>query len=158
MPAKFYERIDAVISGQDDTGSGRLDIWRIGLRAFERSGVLGAGLDNFPLLYQGYVPGAGTSSHNMYLGVLIDLGVPGLAMMLAAIASGLLAVWRVRSAGHGSIALSALEAACIGTLMSGMFGDILWTKSFWLAWILLAWAMYSEKRAGDTADALAPRG
>ena len=78
-------------------------------------------------------------------------------MMLAAIGSGLLAVWRTRSAGQGSILLSALEAACIGTLMSGMFADILWTKTFWLAWILLTWAMHSEKRSGETTDALVPR-
>jgi hypothetical protein len=42
--------------------------------------------------------------------------------------------------------------------MSGMFADILWRKSFWLAWILLAWAMYSEKRADDTSDAFVRRG
>jgi O-antigen ligase len=151
-PARFYERIDALISGQDDTGSGRLDIWWVGLRAFEQSGLLGAGLENFRVLYRGYVPGAGNSSHNMYLTALIDLGVPGLAMMLAAIASSLLAVWRFRSAGHDSI------VACIATLMAGMLGDILWTKSFWLAWILLTWAMSSEKRADDTADTFVPRG
>jgi O-antigen ligase len=159
MPAAFYERMEATISGQEDTGSGRLDIWRTGLRAFEeQSRFLGAGLDNFRLLYQGYVPGPGVSAHNTYLMTLIDLGIPGLAMMLAAIASGLLAVRRARSAGHGSIALSALEAGCIGTLMGCMFGDIVWTKLFWLAWILLTWAMYSAERAGDTSDAVVPRG
>jgi O-antigen ligase len=151
MPDAFYQRMYAVMSGEDDTGSGRLDIWRTGLQEFERFGVLGAGLSNFSRVHQD-----GRAAHNIFLMMLIESGVPGLAMMFAAIASGLLAVRRARSAGHGSIVLSALEAACIGTLMSGMFADTLWRKSFWLAWILLTWAMYSEKRADDSADALVP--
>jgi exopolysaccharide production protein ExoQ len=160
MPDTFYQRIDALISGQDDTGSGRLDIWRTGLRIFvERSGFLGAGLDHFPLLHSYYEPGLGeVSAHNIYLMVLIDLGVPGLAMMLAAIVSGLFAVRRARSSGHGSIPLAALEAACIGTLITGLFLESLFTKSFWMPWILLNWAMYSEKRPDDTSDAFIPRG
>jgi O-antigen ligase len=159
MPDAFHQRMNAVISGEDDSGSGRLDIWRIGLRAFEeRSLFLGAGLDNFPVLYEDYSPGSGKSAHNMYLGVLVDLGIPGLAMMLAAIASGLLAVWRARSTNSDSIALSALEAACVGMLMASLFGDLQWRKTFWLTWILLAWATYAEKRSDDTPDALVPHG
>jgi O-antigen ligase len=156
-PDAFYQRIDDVISGKDDTGSGRLDIWRTALQALERSGVLGVGLDNFPLLYKGFVPGRGAGSHNVYLTALLDLGVPGLAMMLAAMVSSLLAVWRVRSSGQGSVVLSALEAACVGLLISSVFGDILWTKMFWMAWILLTWAIYSEKSADNTSDASAAR-
>jgi O-antigen ligase len=156
-PDKFYQRIDDVISGQDDTGSGRLEIWGTALQALERSGVLGVGMENFPLLYRSYVPGRPVGSHNVYLTALLDLGVPGLAMMLAAMVSGLLALWRARSAGHSSIVLSALEAAYIGTLALCVFGDILWTKTFWMAWILLTWAIYSEKRADVTSDVVVPR-
>jgi O-antigen ligase len=152
VPDKFYERIDAVISGQDDTGSGRLDIWWTGLQGIERSGVLGVGLNNFSRYHED-----GYAAHNIFLMVLIESGFPGLALMLAAIASGLLAVQRARSAGHGSTVLSALEAACIGTLVSGMFADTLWRKSFWLAWILLTWTMYSEKRDDDGAASVPSR-
>jgi O-antigen ligase len=156
MPDNFYRRMNDLISGQDDTGSGRVDIWRTGVQALERSGFLGVGLDNFPLLYKMYAPGRGTGSHNIVLTALLDFGVPGLVLMLTAIGSGLLAVRRARRAGQGSVALSALEAACIGTLMTGMFADILWTKSFWLAWILLTWTMYAEERS-DASDTFVPR-
>jgi O-antigen ligase len=159
MPATFYERIDALVSGQDDTGSGRLDIWRTGLRIFvERSGFLGAGLDNFNSLLGFYSPGYERTAHNIYLLVLVELGVPGLAMMLAAIASGFFAVWRARSSGDNSIALAALEAACIGELITGFFLSSLFTKSFWMPWILVTWAMYSEKRSNETSDAFVHRG
>jgi O-antigen ligase len=157
-PDTFYQRIDDVVSGKDDTGSGRLDIWRTAFEVWEQAGVLGVGLDNFPLLYKAAVPGSGTSTHNTYLTALLDLGVPGLAMMLAAVASGLLAVRRARSRGHDSIVLSALEAACIGLLVLCMFGDLLWRKVFWLAWILLTWAMYADQGRNDTLDAPGLRG
>jgi hypothetical protein len=74
-------------------------------------------------------------------------------MMLAAMISGLLAVWGARAAGQGGIVLVALEAACVGALMSCVFGDVLFTKSFWLGWILLTWAIYSEKTSDDTSGA-----
>jgi O-antigen ligase len=157
MPDAFYARFETLASGEDD-GSGRLGIWRIGLQAIERSGILGAGLSNFPVLHNAYVPGSRFIAHNSYLAVLVEFGVFGVALMLAAIASSFLAVQRTRRAGHGSIALSALEAACIGVLASSMFGDTLWTKSFWLAWILLTWAMHVEKRTREpSGDALVPR-
>ena len=59
--------------------------------------------------------------------------------------------------GHRSIALNALEAACVGVLMAGLFADNLFTKSFWLAWILLAWAMYSEKPKDEPSDGFVQR-
>jgi O-antigen ligase len=160
MPDAFYARFDALISGRDDTGSGRLEIWRTGLMAFERSGFFGAGLYNFPVLYGAYIPGPRAAPHNIYLATLIDFGVPGVVMLLAAIGSGLLAVRRIRLAGRSSIAVSALEAACIGTLVSALFVDVLWTKSFWLVWILLSWAMHSEDASKDVPvpqSALLPR-
>jgi O-antigen ligase len=157
MPDAFYERFETLATGEDD-GSGRLGIWRTGLQALERSGILGAGLHNFPVLHGAYVPGSRFVAHNSYLAILVEFGIPGIALMLAAIAGSFLAVQRIRKAGHGSIALSGLEAACIGMLASSMFGDTLWTKSFWLAWILLTWATYVEKQSrGPSEDALVPR-
>jgi O-antigen ligase len=157
-PDAFYERIDAMVSGKDDTGSGRLEIWRTAFQALERSGFLGAGLDNFPLLYKGFSPGKGTGSHNTYLTALLDLGVPGLLMMLVAVAVSVLAVWRFQRGGHRSFALHALEAACVATLVNCLFGDYLWTKGFWLAWTLLTWAMYSENEPAGTSRVPVPHG
>jgi O-antigen ligase len=156
MPG-IYTRFDAVISGED-TGSGRLEIWQTGLQMVERSGFFGVGLTNYSVLHGMYVPGHHSAAHNVFLSTLVDHGVPGLAMMLAAILSGLLAVSRARSAGRDSIALSALEAACIGTLVSNVFADYIWTKTFWLVWILLFWAIPSGKRSGETSqDVITPR-
>ena len=56
MPNAFYKRFEDRSQARRYR-LGRLDIWRTGLRMLERSGFLGAGLDNFPLLYGAYVPG-----------------------------------------------------------------------------------------------------
>ena len=85
---------------------------------------------------------------------LLDLGVPGLLMMLIAVAVSLLAVWRFQRAGHRGFVLHALEAACVATLVNCLFGDYLWTKSFWLAWTLLTWAMYSDNEPAGTSRIL----
>jgi hypothetical protein len=45
------------------------------------------------------------------------------------------------------VLLLALEAACVGMLVSAFFGDRLWSKVFWLPWILLTWATYSAREA-----------
>jgi O-antigen ligase len=157
MPAAFYERVDAMISGEDNTGSGRTEIWKTGVGALGEYGVVGAGLNNVRAAYKAYGSIIGHTAHNVYLLVWLELGIVGLTLLLAAIATSLLAVRRARSAGHGSVALSALEAVCIGTLIGGMFGDSLWTKSFWQVWILLTWATYSETRSDNTSDAFMPR-
>jgi O-antigen ligase len=151
MPSALYERFDALVSGQDD-GSHRLEIWRTGLRMLDQSGIFGAGLYNFPRLYASYAGGQ-VAAHNIYLSSLIDLGIPGLAMLLAAIATTLLAVWKVTRAAPASTDLSALEAACIGTLTSGLFFENIFTKSFWLVWMLLTWAVYIETRSDDGSGA-----
>jgi hypothetical protein len=73
-------------------------------------------------------------------------------MMLVAMAVTLQTVWRAQSPG-GSVVLGALEAAFVGMLMSCIFGDVLWTKGFWLTLTLLTWAINSEKQAAGMSGA-----
>jgi O-antigen ligase len=144
MPDKFYERTGALATGADSTGSGRTEIWEIGLEALARYGLIGAGLDNFPEVFLQYTPYK-MSAHNTYLMVGVELGIIGLALLLAALASHLLAAWRARGVGRGAITLAALEGACFGMLTSAMFADVLYRKIFWLTWIRLTWAVYCEQ-------------
>jgi O-antigen ligase len=141
-PAKFYERMTAVVSGEDDTGSGRTEIWKTGVYALADFGLTGAGLNNFKAVYKRYVAtDRGTAAHNTYLMIWVELGTPGLLAMLAAIASGFLALRGVRRGAHGSILLPASEAACVAMLVTAVFGDQMWLKTFWLPWILLVWSV-----------------
>jgi O-antigen ligase len=152
MPSKFYDRINAMVSGEDDTGSGRTEIWKAGIDALGDFGLVGAGLNNFTEVYKLTVASAkGIAAHNMYLMIAVELGIPGVVLLLAAIAGGLFALWRLRRSGHHSITLAVCEAIAIGMLVSAMFGDRLWSKSFWLLWILLNWSVSVESREASVA-------
>jgi hypothetical protein len=142
MPDLLFERAESVFTGADSTGSGRTEIWKIGVRALERFGVTGAGLANFPAAYiQNAYPAFGKHSagHNMYLSTWVELGAVGLILLLVV----LFGHWRVSrpaKGGNSATALTAaLEAACIGFLVVTFFGDWLWDKTLWMQWILIVW-------------------
>jgi O-antigen ligase len=151
MPVTFYDRIGLVLTGEDATGSGRTEIWKVAVGALERFGILGAGLDNFVEVHRFYVvhgpSGYGSGAHNSYLMVWVELGAPGLALLLAALGSHFLVLRSARKAGRGGAVLAGLEAACVGVLTFGFFGDVLWQKDFWLAWILLSWGTFCAEQS-----------
>jgi O-antigen ligase len=153
MPDKFYERVVSV-GAEDPSGAERLGVLEAGLASVERFGIVGAGLDSFVDVYKLYAASAqGWGPHNMYLLVLIELGIIGLVLMLAALGSHLLAVRNARKAGHGGVVLAALEAGCVGLLTLGLFSDQIWKKAFWLAWMLLTWAVYCERQSDRAEEA-----
>jgi O-antigen ligase len=83
----------------------------------------------------------------------VELGIVGLFFMMAAIISQLRSVrtWTRKFAEERDPHLLAVESACLGVLASGLFLDIVWTKAFWLPWILLAFYTRIRKRNSVTA-------
>jgi hypothetical protein len=134
MPHSFFTRL-----GLSDRGAGRLDIWMASMHLLPRYGFFGAGWNNFIVAYTGiagHAPsfrGYTRGSHNIYIGMLIEVGIVGLIFLL-------LAFWsQLRKAA--TRALIPYEAACWAMLVMGFTLDIVWRKSFWFAWILLAMAV-----------------
>ena len=156
VPGPLLDRVDLLFTGEDATGSGRLDIWQIGFQAVQRFGILGAGLDSFPSVYGMYAPlgprVSGAGAHNSFLMVWVELGVLGLVLILAVLAGHLFALRRARKAGRAGLAAAALEAACFAALALSMFGDEVWTKQFWLPWILLTWATYFPRELHEVSN------
>jgi len=155
MPASFFQRIGSVTAGEDSTGSGRTAIWSIGMRAVPDFAFVGAGFNNFDMVYRQYsveytARTSGQGAHNTYLAVSLELGLIGLVLMLGAVGAHLLAARHARAAGHVSVTLIATEAACVGMLTSAFFGDVLATKPFWLTWTILAWAISSGQSAAHS--------
>lgn len=148
MPAEFHERIQAVLHGEEVTGSGRTEIWRVGIRALSEYGLFGAGLDNFPRVHARYVTegpvAEAVGAHNSYLMVAVELGAIGLIALLAALRSHLLSARLAHSHGSTMAALLPVEAALYGLLVVNMFGDYLYEKILWLTLILLVWANTSR--------------
>jgi O-antigen ligase len=148
MPAAFFDRILAV-GDKDATGSGRTKIWSIGLEALESNWLVGAGFKSFLDVYSRTVPlplgQGGRAAHNIYLAISVELGIVGLVLFLGAITSHLVMGARRARGGTSSetttIVVRSMEAACYGVLVTSFFIDALWSKYFWLLWILLAWSV-----------------
>jgi O-antigen ligase len=142
LPNLFYQRLKEAPAGR---GTGRYDIWLVGLEIVKGYPVIGAGLANFPMAYQqlaghalvfphrGYIRDA----HNMYLQVCGEMGVIGFGLFVAAICSQLRAVRYASNHGLRHFGVG-IEAACWGQLAAGLSADIAWTKPFWLTFTLLS--------------------
>jgi O-antigen ligase len=144
MPAAFFDRI-ASVADRDSTGAGRTEIWKVGIAALEHHGVIGGGFRNFGEIYGRTVPlnpdQGGRAAHNMYLATWVELGVVGLALLLAALGCHLWAARRARGPGSRALVTRAAQAAGFGALVVAFFGDPQWTKDFWLPWVLMAWGV-----------------
>ncbi len=139
--------------GTHDRGAGRFDIWMVGWAALKHYAVVGAGLGNFPVVYNDYA-GAGeqlymkqeNNSHNIYLEVAVEQGLIGLTLLFITIRTQFRSTSAARKHLNVSpIMLVACEAGFCSVLIAGFFGDILWDKTFWLAWVFLAFAITLQK-------------
>jgi O-antigen ligase len=155
MPANFFSRI---LQAGATGGDGRLDIWQAGAVALKQYWLTGAGIGNFWVAYKeyaGYAPrfqGYMRGSHNTYLNVAVELGIVGFLLMSAALVSQLRSVSRLRARlGKVPIQVVAFESSCWSMLVFGLFGDMLWTKPFWLNWMLLLMAVRLAEELFDAA-------
>lgn len=142
MPALFFARVQTAMSSR---GAGRFDIWQTGVSAFEHYGLVGAGLNNFPEVYDKFAAdakqfrGFHRDPHNIYLGIGVEMGAVGLLLFLGGVKSQLRDVQRFYAAAKAFEApmVVACEAACWGMLIAGFSGTFVWNKFFWLTWVYL---------------------
>ena len=76
------------------TGSGRFELWQIGLEIFKSNPVFGIGWYNF-LFYNVSYYGGTNYAHNTFLEVLVELGVVGFLLYLAFHTSVILKFYRL---------------------------------------------------------------
>jgi len=140
MPSVFFARFrEASESG----GAGRIDIWTVGFKAFENYAARGAGLNNFPYAYTEYMGeaphyrGAYRDPHNIYLSIGVESGIIGLLLFAVSVRSQFRNSISLRDQVSGYNLLLASEAACWALLVFGFFGNVLWSKAFWLPWMLM---------------------
>ena len=143
------ERLSTALSSG---GTGRIDIWSVGLNIFSSNPLIGVGFGNFPVAFTPEVirdtnvpgleitvldPGAG--SHSIIIGTHTELGVIGFALL----ASFLWAA--VASRGVGS-AWSVVHASLVALLVQALFLDILNRKHVWLILALVLGLIWREAR------------
>jgi O-antigen ligase len=140
----------AHLNDSDKTGSGRTDIWTVGMRMVRDRPVTGIGAGNFAettvdyLLQPGviqhdeYIIDLPKVAHNIYLQVLAELGGVGLALFLAilgfAVLTPLRAARNFAAAGRRSEELMAraVSIALCGFLAAMFFSSQLYSKAMWL--------------------------
>jgi O-antigen ligase len=131
-------------------GTGRTDIWTVGGRMVSANPVLGSGSGNFTvssihyllqpgaLTHSEYIAETPTVAQNMYLEVLAELGIPGLALFVSVIvfclACMLAALSRFRALEKRSLAAlaMAISAALIGLLAADIFSSEEYARNLWL--------------------------
>ena len=128
------ERADLALSSG---GSGRTDIWSVGLRIFESSPVQGVGLSNFPVAFTPDLVRAtpveitnpatlvNRAPHNIVIGTLGELGLIGLALL----AMFLVPISLRRGWGPDA---TAVQAGLASLLILALFLDVLNRKEVWL--------------------------
>ena len=131
-------------------GTGRTDIWTVALRMVGDDPVRGVGAGNFQTVSVHYLLRPGSIlrdefivdrpqvAHNMYLHVLAELGIVGLALFLALLAAGVSAAWRAARlfAARGDPFLEscarALVLAMVALLVADCFASDQLNKELWL--------------------------
>lgn len=131
-----------------DGGTGRTDIWIVGVRAFHSAPVEGVGLGNYteaaarnidePGLIRrtDLIIGDTKVAHNMYLHVVTEVGIVGLVLFLTLIAASLgVAATAIRSASTYAptgLLFRALLAGTIGVLSANVFISGQYETELWI--------------------------
>jgi putative inorganic carbon (hco3(-)) transporter len=145
-------------------GSGRSDLWTVGLRMVRAHPVSGVGVGNFPVVSRNYVLQPGTLlrsdlifssepkiAHNTYLQIAAETGVPGLLLFLGIVLACLsctLRAARLWARRHDRVmeALArSLLLALIGMLVADFFISQMYSKLLWVG-LALAPAMLAVAR------------
>jgi exopolysaccharide production protein ExoQ len=148
-------------------GSGRTDIWIVGLSILASAPLLGVGLGNFGMAFTSYAISqasgasgaggalfAGRGAHNVLLATAVETGVIGGVLLVAF--SGVALARSIDDRGN------VVRMALISLYVQAMFLDILQQKQLWLflalAFGLAASQRVDRARGGQRSDPVGYRG
>jgi O-antigen ligase len=137
IPVSVWERLSGIekltntttIAEADPEGSAgqRFEVLKVAWQISVDHPVFGVGLGVYPLENAKYAPQIGAKdSHNTYLNLAAEVGLPGLALWCAVVWSVLRYAYRRRRlAAREEMATQQLflEAALLAFLVAGLFGD-----------------------------------
>lgn len=152
-------------SAVDEEGSAfqRFQILKVARRMIADHPINGVGLGAYPLEHQAYVRGGGfhqtargkRDTHNTYLNVAAETGLPGLALFLAALGSALIPAERARRLAKHRLPWAAtqlyyLELGLVAFLLGGIFGSYAHLSFTYLHLVLLAVITAATRRELQT--------
>ncbi len=137
IPASVWERLSGVekltststIAQADPEGSAeqRLEVQKVAWQIFLDHPVFGVGLGAYPEANAAYAPNLGRKdTHDTYLNVAAELGLPGLVLWCGLFASVLRYAYRSRQlAAPGALATQQgwIERGLLAYLVAGLFGN-----------------------------------
>jgi O-antigen ligase len=150
VPQATWDRISTTRSEILGGGSmtGRAAIWRAGLQAFPDHEVLGAGAGTYGEAVQPYYHNTrGLYSHNMYIGMLVEGGIVGVAIFAVFLGACALAISRLRPPDR------VLWGVVLLTWLVGNMSGALDTQK--LSWVLFG-LIAAQSGQARTADDVAP--
>lgn len=132
----------AVSSG----GAGRTDIWRVAYLAFKDHWIIGTGYGSFETTFDQYMLRAPLDAyigwhrapHDMLISVGVQLGVIGLALVIAAMYFAFRDLKVPNVGGYLGDLKFGLEGTLLAILVDASFLDVIETKFLWLLFIMIA--------------------
>ena len=134
------------------SGNGRYQYWSAALDAFESRPLTGIGPGTYEFWWaeHGSIPGFVRNAHSLYLETLAELGVPGLALLLALLGTVFVTGSRgMRSADASERAMLAAALAAAAGFVSAAAIDWVWQVTVVpVAFLLLAAAVLRSSGGG----------
>jgi O-antigen ligase len=136
----------------------RTELYRLAWDQFERSPVWGLGLNNFSVAAN-RLTGVDTVPHNLELGLLAELGVPGFVIAFGWLGALARASWRARSAGRSprqrSLGLG-LWAAFVAFFVHNQMESTIYGEQYKILLMLVAAAAWrlGEGRGERASDGI----
>jgi len=125
----------------DGSGSGRTLIWQVGFQALKHSWLFGNGIGSFPETYARYFlsayehvnQGWHRPAHNVLLGMGVEVGIFGLALLLLAWYQSFRQLNAIPRTSPRYPLRIAVEATLLGLFAQSLFIDPIWIKYVWLS-------------------------
>jgi len=165
--------VDRVTHPERGGGTGREDLWRVGLRIVKDKPLTGVGAGNFPVASVHYLlrPGASNRdeiivdkqkvAHNIYLTVMTELGTIGFVLFALILGQCLIrsgeAAHRFRDQHDLTMELVArgLFLALISLFVADFFSSALYSKQLWLL-LAIAPALVAIAERSEVSAELTP--
>ena len=165
----YVERAQSISDYQEDRSAmGRLNAWQTSWRVFEDYPVFGVGPNNLEVVHRTYSPEPERFrvSHNAFLQILCECGLPALLLFVSVIVSGFLALGQVRRATslpwvevYARMLQISLAAYVVGSMfLNTAYSELLYQIVAMSVSLQVIAARAARAEAAEPSEALPARG